>query len=411
MNTIGLYVLRQALKPFLVIIGIALLLLLVERALRLLDQVLGFGGSPVLLLEMLAFLVPHYMALALPAGFYLGVLLTFSAMHERNELDALGSAGIGLFQMMRPLLLFGLALGIFAALNASFAQPYSRYVYRSLIHFVAESSISGYLRERTAVEVGRFTFLADRIRPTSRRYDKMFIFEETKEGGSVAITAERARLMQTDEDRRMVLALENGVRMAQSPEYAVPDEIDEEEILEDGVGGPDLMVFERIDVPITIDNPGDFRSRGRDERELTFIELWRLRDAPPSGATKGQMLAELNNHLVRAISIAFLPLMAVGLAIGPRRMHRAYTIAIGFVVIIVYNEILDIGKFATADGSLNPFVNQWMPFGLFLSGSFYLFLRATLRVPSGQALPAPVLWLEIGLRFAWRTVRQRIRRR
>ncbi len=405
MNTVGTYVLRQSLKPFLLIIGVALALLLVERALRLLDQVLGFGGSPVLLLEMLAFLIPHYMALALPAGFYLGVLLTFSAMNDRHELDALGSAGVGLLQLVRPLLLFGLALGLFAALNANYAQPYSRYIYRSLIHFVAESSISGYLRERTAVEVGRYTFLADRIRPTSRRYDKMFIYEETSDGRTIATTAERASLSPIEDGRRMTLVLENGVRMSSAPVLADADGSSS------GGTGPDELVFERIEFPIAIDDPGVFRRRGQDERELTIFELWLMRDTPPPGTETAEMVAELNDRLVRAISIVFLPFMAIGLAIGPRRSHRAYNIATAFVLIIIYNEALSIGKFATEEAKLTPFINQWLPLLVFIGLSLYVFLRAMARVPSGQSLPAPILWAEAGVRLVWRMIWAKLSRR
>lgn len=404
MNTVSLYVLRQALKPFLFIIAVALALLLVERALRLLDQVLGFGGSPVLLLEMLAFLIPHYMSLALPAGFYLGVLLTFSAMNERHELDALGAAGVGLLQLVQPLLLFGVALGLFAALNANFAQPYSRYIYRSLVHFVAESSISGYLRERTAVEVGRYTFLADRIRPTSRRYDKMFIYEETSDGRSIATTAESAFLLPIEGDRRMILVLENGVRMSEMPV------VSGDQTAETGGTGPDELIFERIEFPISVEDPGAFRQRGQDERELTFLELWRLRDTPPPGTETVEMIAELNDRLVRALSIVFLPFMAIGLAIGPRRSHRSYNIATAFVIVIVYNEALSIGKFATEEANFTPFVNQWLPFFIFSAASFYVFLRAMTRVPSGNPLPAPFLWAEAGGRLVWRLFRATLNR-
>ena len=96
MSTISSYILRQTMGPLLAAVAVALLVLLTERMLRLLDMVLDTGSGLTLLLQMLAFLVPHYMALALPVAFFLGVLLAFSRLHQNRELDALGSAGIGL---------------------------------------------------------------------------------------------------------------------------------------------------------------------------------------------------------------------------------------------------------------------------------------------------------------------------
>src|SRR3546814_20659731 len=96
MSTISIYILRQTMGPLLAAIAVALLVLLTERMLRLLDMVLDTGSGLKLLLQLLAFLVPHSMALALPDAFFLAVLLAFSRLHQTREIDDLGSAGIGL---------------------------------------------------------------------------------------------------------------------------------------------------------------------------------------------------------------------------------------------------------------------------------------------------------------------------
>ena len=64
MTTLNAYVLRLTVKPLFVAVLIELLLLLVERMLRLLDLVLGSKGSLDVLIKLLTFLVPHYMCLA-----------------------------------------------------------------------------------------------------------------------------------------------------------------------------------------------------------------------------------------------------------------------------------------------------------------------------------------------------------
>src|SRR3546814_10479523 len=108
-----------------------------------------------LLLLMLAFRVPHYMALALPAAFFLGVLLAFSRLHQNRELDALGSAGIGLRRLLSPVLLLALVLTATSAVNFAVGQPYTRYIYRALVHDVSEAAANVYLQERTFLEVKR----------------------------------------------------------------------------------------------------------------------------------------------------------------------------------------------------------------------------------------------------------------
>jgi lipopolysaccharide export system permease protein len=86
MTTLNAYVLRLTVKPLFVAVLIALLLLLVERMLRLLDLVLGSKGSLDVLVKLLTFLVPHYMGLAIPAAFFLALVITFSGLQRDSEI-------------------------------------------------------------------------------------------------------------------------------------------------------------------------------------------------------------------------------------------------------------------------------------------------------------------------------------
>src|SRR3546814_12741138 len=104
MSTISIYILRQTMGPLLAAIAVALLVLLTERMLRLLDMVLDTGSGLTLLLQMLAFLVPHYMSLALPVAFFPGVLLAFARLPQNRHIDALGSAAIGLRRQPLPVI-------------------------------------------------------------------------------------------------------------------------------------------------------------------------------------------------------------------------------------------------------------------------------------------------------------------
>src|SRR3546814_208788 len=178
MSTISSYILRQTMGPLLAAVGIALLVLLTERMLRLLDMVLDTGSGLTLLLQMLAFLVPHYMALALPAAFFLGVLLAFSRLHQNRELDALGSAGIGLRRLLSPVLLLALVLTATSAVNFAVGQPYTRYIYRALVHDVSEAAANVYLQERTFMEVKGVTFMDERIWRDSHEFSGVFIHKE-----------------------------------------------------------------------------------------------------------------------------------------------------------------------------------------------------------------------------------------
>lgn len=386
MSTINSYILRQTLGPLLAAIAIALLVLLTERMLRLLDLVLDTGGGLTVLLQMLAFLVPHYMALALPAAFFLGVLLAFGRLHQNRELDALGSAGVGLRRLVYPVLLLALLLTAISAANFAVGQPYARYIYRALVRDVAEAAANVYLQERTFMEVKGVTFMAERSWRDSHEFAGIFIYEEKESGETTALTARRGSLNAAPQGEQSTLFLLDGVRLEAAPPPAAGGE---------APGAAGVLKFDQFQIPIDLAGQKAFRPRGNDERELTLTELWRDRDAPPPGVSGTEMLAEFNDRLVRSLSVLFLPFLAVPFALGSRRARQTFGIVIGLLVLVVYNQMLTIGMSLTAIGRVSPLVGQWLPFVMLAAGSLYLFYRSAYLVPRhGRGLWSPLAAIE-----------------
>src|SRR3546814_19475655 len=75
-----------------------------ERIVRLLDLVVNKGGPFYLLLQMLANLIPHYLGIALPAAFFIGVLHAVMKMSSDSELDAMQAFGGGLQRLLVPIM-------------------------------------------------------------------------------------------------------------------------------------------------------------------------------------------------------------------------------------------------------------------------------------------------------------------
>ena len=393
MSTINGYILRQAAAPLLIAICIALLMLLTERMLRLLDMVLDSSGTLNILLEMLAFLVPHYVALALPVAFFLGVLLAFSGMHQRKEIDALLSAGMGLHTLLRPVLMLAGVLTLLSLLNAALIQPHARYLYRSLVHDLSGTAATAYLQDGIFLEVDGYTFMAEKIGRDRTFFSKVFIYEPGEAGASRVITAQSGRIVSTSKRGESVLQLITGETMrirSRSPNEAVQSRPDY-----------DVVSFGRLDLPINLGVPLPFRERGADERELSLTELWAQRSSPPLEATSAEMMAEFNDRLVRILSVFFLPFIAVGFAIAPPRTHRAYNIVFGVLVLIVYNEVARVGKIAASEGQVPVLLGQWLPFILFAVFSLYVFYRQAFGITNVGWLNRLIIRLEDTRRFLW----------
>jgi len=360
MATFDRYILSQILPSLGMTLVVALLILLVERLLRVLDLVLGNSGPLHYVARMLAYLAPHYLGIALPFAFFLAILLTFNRLSRESEFDAFLAAGLGLHQLIRPLLLVTFVVLAIVAVTFNYLQPHARYAYRSLVAAVKNPMIYAAAKEGVFVTQGDVTFLVEEISFDRETYGQVFIYEDDTEGQTAVVTAKKGVLEKNETGEASHALLYDGVRLT------VPKDSTENEA--------SVLTFSEIRVSLGNDDLGPFRPRGRDEREYTLFELWELLRNPNSQQSKHDFSSEFNGRIVRLLSILGLPFLAVSLALGRRRSTRFYGIAVGGAILIGYHELLRFGE-RMVNREVEPLLALWLPLAVFLAVSGVLFYR------------------------------------
>src|SRR5262245_34138269 len=187
------YVLRQIMAPLATALGIGLVMLLADRMVRLLDTTLGKKSSFAVVFEMLAYLLPHYLGLAIPAALFLGLLFGFSRMSRASELDAFFASGIGLHRLARPVALLSLLLMAASFVIVGWLQPHGRYAYRSVVFDVKNVDVFYLAEEGIFMQAGTRTFILDHLDRTNNRFDHIFLFDDRRSEGVGAETVTAAR--------------------------------------------------------------------------------------------------------------------------------------------------------------------------------------------------------------------------
>jgi lipopolysaccharide export system permease protein len=372
MRTLDRYIFWQVLKPVGVALVVALVVLMLERMLSLLDLILGAEGPLRLLVEIMSYLVPQYIALALPISLLLGVMIAFNQLGRNSELDAFQTGGVGLWRQARAAFLLALIVMAITALTLGYLKPFGRYAYQSAVFVVTKAAFHVLLRAGVFTEFGDGTFLIDEIRSSDGTLVGVFFYEAREGGGSSVITARTGALARGADGGLPILRLFEGERISVAP----PADGKAAEGQSFGV-----LHFAELRKVLTDEGASLFRPRGLDEREFTLTELWQNRKTPPVGVRRSDMVAEFHGRLVRILTVAVLPCLAIALSIGRRRSDRSYGIAIGVVSLILYNQVLDLGENIAEKGKFSPFVSLWLPFLLFAVASAWGFARIAFRVP------------------------------
>ena len=368
MRIFGLYLLRQTIVPLLATMAIALVALLLERMIRLMNLTANTDTSIFRVVEMLANLVPHYLGIALPAAFFIGILLAFNRLSSDSELVAATASGISLRRLLAPIMGLALILTLIAVAIFGYLQPYSRYAYRSLAHTLGQAALASALEEGAFVEADGMIFMAERVAAGGRRLTRIFVYSESPDGGSVVTTAKSGALAPSTEVTRSVLYLADGLQVTMDPNAPADSRV---------------LSFDELSQPIGESIAVSFRPRGKDEAELTLNELWAARDGPPPGLAADVVEAEFHGRLTRSLTMLFLPLLAIPLGLGGGRARRGYGIVVGLVVLVVYQKLLEFGGAYAALGVISPWLGLWLPLVLFGAGGAALFRLTSRGGPAG----------------------------
>ena len=359
--------------PLLGTLTISAMLLLLDRMRRLFNFVAAEGGPISIVWRMLANLMPEYLSLGIPIGLILGILLAFRKLAVSSELDIFRAVGLGYSRLLRVPYMFAIGLAIINFAIVGFLQPRARYLYEEL-RFDLRSGALG-----ASIKVGEFNNLGknltvriDESKQEGKRLSGMFVFAQNKGGQSIAVTAERGQFLRTDDEDTIILRLTNGTLVHDAKTYK----------------NPRVLSFSNHDLPIPLPKIDSFRSRGGKDREYTITELWRVgHDAAQPVMIRNKARANFHFRMVEVAMMLLLPLLALSLAIPPKRSTSALGIFVAIVMVVTYHKINEYAESVGGFGTIDPVFALWVPFAVF-AGLILWMYHVIAHVPGGQPIGA-----------------------
>ena len=387
-TAIDRYIARLVLVPMVGTFVLAASLLLLEKMLRLFDFVGSQGGPVGVVFKMLANLLPEYLGMAIPLALMLGTLLAFRKLATSSELDVMRAVGLSYTRLLRVPYMFAFVLAGVNLLNVGYLQPLSNYNYEQL-GFELRSGALG-----ASIKVGEFTALKDRMalrveesRNNGSELYGIFARVAGADGQVLAISARSGKFMATrDNPDTIVLHLSQGQIVQAGPKLRTPR----------------VLTFASHDLPVDLPQIEAFRQRGGKEKEYILPELLKLgwsEGLPDS--IRNESRASLSYRMVEILMTLLLPLLAVALAIPPKRSTSALGVFVSIVMVVAYHKINQYGQDVAALGRVDPLIALWLPFALFAALIVSMYWRVT-YVPGGQAIG----WLETAFAKAAATLRR-----
>ena len=132
MNTLNKYLFKQSLIPFVLSVGVITTVLFLQFLIRAVDRFLGKGLDALTIFEYLYLNLAWIIALSVPMSLLISSVMTFGRMAQQNEITALKSAGVNLYNIIKPALWFGTFVAIGLCIFNNFILPEMNYNARLL---------------------------------------------------------------------------------------------------------------------------------------------------------------------------------------------------------------------------------------------------------------------------------------
>jgi len=368
------YLVRNIAVPLIGTLVLAAMLLVLEKMLRLFDFVITSGGPVSVVWKMLANLLPEYFSLGIPIGLMLGILLAFRKLALSSELDAMRGMGVGYGRLLRVPYIYAAALLLVNIAIVGWIDPYARYRYEGLRFELKSGALGASIKVGEFNQFGkRMTLRIDRSEHNGTRLLGIFTALDDKAGTRIAATAAEGQFLSTDDPDTIIFRMKNGRLVQDNDKFAAPR----------------TLSFESYDLPINLPAIDPFRGRGNEMKELVLPELAARAYGGTARDHQDEAAARANLHfrMVEIAMMLMLPLLAIALAVPPKRSTSSLGIFMGIVMVVTYHKVNQYAESAGSQGRMLPELALWLPFLAFVALILWMYHVIAHR-PGGQPIGA-----------------------
>jgi lipopolysaccharide export system permease protein len=206
------YLLRQLAAPFLFALAAQTSLMLLSQVAKKFGALVGKGLPWTVIAEVFALSLPFIVAMTLPMAVLLAVLYTFSHLAADNEITAMRASGISVYQVLKPVLIWGVCM---AAFNFAFVDqvlPRSNARLRALLIDIGRKKPTFELREQVINEVppSQYFLRASRIDAATGKLRGVTIYDVGGEASRRIIYADSGSMAYAEGQTDLSLRLYDG---------------------------------------------------------------------------------------------------------------------------------------------------------------------------------------------------------
>jgi len=362
-TTLYRYIFHEIWPSFLAILLIFTFIVIAGRMLNISEWIVNHGVHPLVVCRLILYLIPSIVLFALPAATLMAVMIAFLRFSSDNEILAMKSSGISLYQMVPPVILFSLLASFLALITGIVGVPSGNRAFRDLVFRIAHSKADLGIKERIFCRpfVG-VTFYVNGFSPQERVMRDVFVVDRRDGAFSHTIVAKEGRVLLHPGSRMITLQFQKGTVFT----------------MERGLKSFRTIGFNTYDLNIGLDDiMPNLSKRKKVAKEMGVGEL--LQEVQKNTLPR-KAYHEIMKELAEKFSIpaAVFLMGLIGLSLGAqiRGKGRLLGVGISLTVFLIYYLIVAGMRSVAETGTVPPQLGMWAPVFFLLVAGAHLFFRA-----------------------------------
>jgi lipopolysaccharide export system permease protein len=343
------YVLKEMLTPFVISVAFFIFVFLMARLLDIINYVVNYQVKLTDIFWMLVYTMPFSLQFVLPMSVMMAILLTFMRLSGDNEVVAMKSGGVSVYNMLPPVMLFGLLVWVFTFFIVVNGIPWGATSLRKLTVQLAESNFEIGIKPRVFNDsFDKIIFYVNEINPSTKTLTHVFIEDQRQPNVTATVVAPRGQILKDPDGMGFRLRLYDGtlnkVDTQNRSVYSINFSTYDISLSFKQADTANLKGGRKLRKEMTLSDFKEYfaRKKNKDVQYYVFLMEYYRRFSLP---------------------VACLPLALVALSIGfqAKRKKRAWGLGLALFYFILYYLLLTMGRALGETGAYPPVLGMWMP--------------------------------------------------
>ncbi|MCX8093227.1 MAG: LptF/LptG family permease [Candidatus Goldbacteria bacterium] len=363
MKIISRYIAIEVALIFLISFFIFTFFLVMNSLFVLSDFVIEYRIGVIKVLKLLIFLLPSTVAVTVPMGVLVGILLTYSRLVQDNEYTGMQACGIPVKSISSPSIFFSLFITFLMIIFNNTILPSFNLKYKKLYYEIVKKRAGIVIQQHTFInDFDNYIFYIGEKDNKNDILKNIIVFvKQTQNSPVKVILSKYGELISDEESLRISLKLKDG--FAQVVSANQPTKLSQ-------------MFFDTNFVELDV--KGILRNKNtadnlKSTREMNFFELVEeARKGEKSKEGKHWIWMELHKKFSLPFACMVFAITGIPLGLITKKGGRLMGISLSLILIFIYYIFLIIGQNYGYRGKMDYFLAAWLPnIVLILIGIFF----------------------------------------